>query len=125
MSREAAGSSPAAPIRKLFIVGRSDLPPGLRVAQMFHAARQFAADHPETERDWFERSNTIVLLVVPDREALEALATRARGREVESSEFSEEPDMGLTALALGPDGRKLVSSLPLALRPTTEPAGPA
>lgn len=111
-----AGSTPAAPIRKLYIVGRRDLPPGLRVAQMFHAARQFADDHPETEGTWFRESNTIVLLEVPDREALEALVARAQDRGVEASEFSEEDDLGLTALALGPSARRIVSSLPLALR---------
>ena len=113
MSPEAARSSRATP-PKLFVVGRQDLPPGLRVAQMFHAARQFAEDHPEVEGTWFRESNTIVLLEVPDEAALRELASRAEG--VPTSEFSEEPDLGLTALALGPDARRLVSSLPLALK---------
>ena len=116
MSREAAGSSPAVP--KLYAVGRADLPPGLRVAQMFHALRQFASEHPFIEADWFRNSNTIVLLEAPDGEALSELASRASAKGVTATEFSEPDflDVGLTALALGPDARKLVSSLPLALR---------
>ena len=92
--------------------------PGLRVAQMFHALRQFASDYPYLEARWFRDSNTIVLLEVPDGEALAELASRARAKGVTLTEFSE-PDFlpfGLTALALGPDARRLVSSLPLALR---------
>ena len=113
MSPEAVRSTRTTP-PKLFIVGRRDLPPGLRVAQMFHAARQFAEEYPEIEGTWFRESNTIVLLEVPDEAALLELASRAEG--VPTSEFSEEPDLGLTALALAPEGYRLVSSLPLALR---------
>jgi peptidyl-tRNA hydrolase len=83
---------------------------------MFHAARQFAEEHPDIEGTWFRESNTIVLLEVPDEATLRELASRARDRGVAASEFSEEPDLGLTALALGPEGRRLVSSLPLALK---------
>ena len=101
---------------KLYIVGRRDLPPGLRAAQMLHAARCFQEEHPEIERRWFRTSNTIVLLEVPDGDALEALAERAREEGVVLTEFSEEPDLGLTALALGPEARRLTSSLPLALK---------
>lgn len=101
---------------KLYIVGRRDLPPGLRAAQMLHAARQFADQYPDQEGRWFRESNTIVLLEVPDEPALQDFASRADASGVESSEFSEEPDLGLTALALGSSARRLVSSLPLALK---------
>lgn len=110
-----AGSSPAAPT-KLYAVGRADLPSGLRVAQMFHALRQFQNDHNEIEAQWYRNSNTIILLEVQDGEALTELASRACVKRVTLSEFSEEPALGLTALALGPDAWRLVSSLPLALR---------
>jgi len=105
-------------------VGRADLSPGLRVAQMFHSLRQFQEDHDEIEAEWYRDSNTIVLLEVPDGEALTELASRAQEKGVTISEFSEEPDLGLTALALGPDARRLVSSLPLALRDDS-PRAPA
>jgi peptidyl-tRNA hydrolase len=118
MSREVAGSSPAASAGKLYIVGRSDLAPGLRVAQMFHAAREFACRHPYVEGRWFAESNTIVLLEVPDRAAMEALVERARSAGVTMADFAEPDflDVGTTAVALGPDARRLVSSLPLALK---------
>lgn len=83
---------------------------------MFHAARSFQDQHPDLESRWFRESNTIVLLEVPDEAALQELASRASASEIESSEFSEEPDLGLTALALGPSAHRLVSSLPLALK---------
>lgn len=122
MSREVAGSIPAAP--KLHAIGRADLSPGLRVAQMFHALRQFASDYPFVESEWYRNSNTIVLLEAPDGEALQALADKAREKGATVTEFSEPDflDVGITALALGPDAWRLVSSLPLALRPTTAPA---
>jgi peptidyl-tRNA hydrolase len=103
---------------KLYVVGRADLPPGLRVAQMFHAARQFAEDHPEEESSWFRESNTIVLLEVADLSEMEKLIDRAKSSNATITEFSEPDfiDVGTTAIAVGPNGRRIVSSLPLALR---------
>ena len=112
------GSTPGAPEKKLFIIGRRDLPPGLRAAQMFHAARLFAAEHPFVENDWFRSSNTIVLLEVENNTALEEIASRATHAHATMTAFSE-PEMeleGITALAIGPDGWRVVSSLPLALQ---------
>jgi len=88
---------------------------------MFHALRQFASDYPFVESEWYRNSNTIVLLEAPDGEALQELASRARAKGATVTEFSEPDflDVGITALALGPDAWRLVSSLPLALRPTT------
>lgn len=140
MSQDVAGSSPARPARrgsstleqpergkdggstpppaKLYVIGRADLPPGLRAAQMFHAARTYADEHPREERRWFEKSNTIVLLEAPDAYALAELAYNACARGVTLSVF-EEPDMGIagfTAITLGSSGYKLISSLPLAFK---------
>ena len=57
------------------------------------------------------------MLEAPDEVALGALATRALDAGVEHAVF-REPDFAgaLTAIALAPSGRRLVSSLPLALR---------
>ena len=100
---------------KLFLVVRRDLPPGLQVAQLCHAMRAFADEHGEVERQWFERSNTLVCLSVRDREALEALAREARSWGIEASLFCE-PDLdgALTALAIGPRGKRLCRKLRLA-----------
>lgn len=112
-----AGSIPARP-SKMFAIGRRDLPAGLRMAQMCHALRYYAEAFPYIEADWFRHSNTLVLLEVEDIDQLRALAVRARAHGSSLVEFSE-PDMedeGVTALALGPEAERLVSSLPLALK---------
>jgi peptidyl-tRNA hydrolase len=91
-------------------------PPGsLRLS---YALRSFVAEHPEVDREWFEASNVLVLLEVPDERSLIELADEARSRRVPVSLF-REPDIGdaATALALGPEGRRLVSRLPLAMAP--------
>lgn len=101
---------------KLYLVVRRDLAgPGAMAAQLCHALRQFTADHPDVDNLWFQRSNTLVLLEVPDRRALVDLARQARDRGVPAAMF-REPDLSdaPTALALGPDARHLVRRLPLA-----------
>jgi peptidyl-tRNA hydrolase len=102
---------------KLFIVTRADLPPGAIAAQSTHVALAFAVEHPEVFRVWHGGSNNIVLLSVPDEGALVRLASRAVKADVECT-FFKEPDFGdsVTAVAIGPSGWRLVSSLPLALR---------
>lgn len=103
---------------KLYLVVRRDLSPGRRAAQLCHAMRQFADDHPAAERVWFEASNTLVLLEVDDEPALAVLASAATKDGIAVSRF-HEPDLGgaLTAIALGPSARSLVRRLPLALSP--------
>lgn len=65
---------------------------------------------------WFNRSNTLVLLEVPDERSLVELADEARSLGLPVSLFREpDIDNAPTALALGPDGRTLVRRLPLAL----------
>lgn len=100
---------------KLYLVGRRDLGPGLLAAQLCHALREFVAQYPETDREWYERSNTLVLLNVDDESALSTLAERAQRLGVSVATF-REPDLNhaLTALALGPEGRRLVRHCGLA-----------
>jgi peptidyl-tRNA hydrolase len=100
---------------KIFLVTRGDLAPGVRAAQLCHALRQLAAEHPELDARWFAESNTLVLLEVSDEPALAALAVRARDDDIPVAAF-HEPDLGgsLTAVALGPAARRLVRRLPLA-----------
>jgi hypothetical protein len=38
---------------KLYIITRSDLPPGARCAQSCHALRAFVEAHPVVDRSWF------------------------------------------------------------------------
>lgn len=100
---------------KLYLVTRSDLPAGQQAVQAAHAMRQFAADFPDVDRQWFESSNTLALLAVPDEPSLARLLRKARWRGP-VSEF-REPDRGgeLTAIAIGPWGKPVVARLPLAL----------
>lgn len=104
---------------KLYILVRSDLSPGRQIAQAIHAARQFAAEHPEIERCWFEQSNTVVCLGVDNEEALMGYAQLAMKNGLKFSIF-REPDFEneITALALEPCFRsqEICKDLPLALR---------
>lgn len=100
---------------KLFLIVRGDLKPGLRAAQLVHAMRAFTEEHPAVDREWFVRSNTVVLKEVPDEAALADLAYQAKAQGVPVSAF-HEPDLDdqMTAITVGPAGRRLVRDLPLA-----------
>lgn len=84
-----------------------------------HAQREFAKEHPETERKWFESSNTLALLSVPDEEALFDLMERACSNGIRVAAF-REPDIGdrVTAICLEPcdQARRLCRGLPPALQ---------
>lgn len=103
---------------KLYVVVAADLSPGLQISQSCHAARQFQHEHSELEKQWFEQSNTIAILSVPDSAAVAKLLDAARAAGISASKF-EEPDLGmaLTAIALEPsrEAKRLCKSLPRAL----------
>lgn len=102
---------------KLFLIVRADLSVAQRAVQAAHALREFSEHHPEVDRAWYTSSNHLALLEVPDMRALEALLIRALDRELPVVGFHEpDRDGELTAIALGPSGRRLVRGLPLALR---------
>ena len=107
------------PDEKLYLVTRADLPAGAQAVQAAHALRQFAAEHPDLDKFWFERSNTLAMLAVPDERALRRLLVRAEDRDLRSAAF-REPDLdnALTAVAIepSPEAQKLCRNLPLALR---------
>lgn len=102
---------------KLYVVVRGDLCHGSQAVQGMHAARQFAAEHPEREARWFAESNHIAFLSVSGELELLRLRDEAVRRSLLASGF-EEPDLGgrSTAIALGPEARRLCSRLDLALR---------
>lgn len=118
-------------MEKLFVVVRNDLDPGLQMAQAIHAAIKYVLTHEEEARRWYEESNNLAVLQVPDEETLGALAQRVSVKDpaFQSSIF-EEPDLdgARTAAAFCGGAKKLVSSLPLALRDHSMPmkaGGPA
>lgn len=83
-----------------------------------HALRQFTAEHPEVDRQWFEISNYLGLLSVANEQELYQLIEKARDLDIKLSVF-REPDIDnqITAIALAPGARskKLCSQLQLAL----------
>lgn len=102
---------------RLHVVVRRDLPAGAQAAQLFHAGRAFAAEHPELDRQWYAHGGNIVLLSVAGQTELAALIERARALNISCAAF-HEADFGgeLTAAAFAASARRLLSSLPLALR---------
>ncbi len=73
--------------------------------------------HPVIARYWHLKSNNLVLLEVPNEECLKHLAVRAEEGGFDHSVF-REPDFDdtVTAVAIEPAGKRLVSNLPLALK---------
>jgi hypothetical protein len=104
-------------VKRLYVVVRRDLPPGMQLAQACHAVREFVAEHPEADGQCGEN---LVVLSTPDEISLWRLSHQVRRHDVAVTLFIE-PDLDgeLTAAAMGSDARKLLSSLPLALRPAS------
>jgi len=102
--------------QKLFLVTRSDLPAGQQAIQAAHAFREFVDQYPEIDREWHKTSNYLILKAVPDEVALRKLVQKAEDRDIKCSVF-HEPDRQneMTAIAIEPNGRKLLQRLPLAL----------
>jgi peptidyl-tRNA hydrolase len=102
---------------KLYIVTHSNLNPGLRTAQACHALRLFAEEHPKTDERWYSESNNLVVLEVNNKEELAKLAYDATVLGIDVSLF-KEPDLDdeLTAIALAPEAKGLLSNLRLALK---------
>jgi peptidyl-tRNA hydrolase len=105
------------PRNKLYVIVRSDLPPGAQAAQAVHGAIAFVIDYPVIARYWHLKSNNLVVLQIPNEQCLLHLASRAQDAGIEHTVF-REPDFDntVTVVALEPAGRRLVSNLPLALR---------
>lgn len=108
---------------RLYIAVRSDLSPGLQLAQAVHAAFQFFSEWPSLARAWTEDSNFLVVVAVSDEAALADLATTAVEEGIVRT-IVREPDLdnAITAVALQPgaDARRLCAQLPLALKSVTE-----
>lgn len=106
-----------APVDKVYLLIRKDLPVGYQLAQVVHGQDEFRAQHPEVHGAWRERSNTVAVLHIEDEEHLQALHQQARMRDVPCAVF-REPDMEdqATCLVMGPhpQTRRLTARLPLA-----------
>lgn len=103
-------------MKRLYVVVRSDLRTGLKLAQACHAVREFTLERPAEDVG----DNLVVLETSPER--LGQLVAQASG--VCSVTVFHEPDLGgeLTAAAFGVGAQKLLSCIPLACRVREEAA---
>jgi hypothetical protein len=104
---------------KLYLITRADISPGYQAVQSCHALRQFVADHPNVDAEWFKASNYLALLSVDSEVELMRIIVAASDAKVRWSAF-REPDVGgqITAIALEPSPKslELCKTLPLALK---------
>jgi peptidyl-tRNA hydrolase len=102
---------------RLYVVVRADLEPGAQLAQSCHALSAFAHQYRAQHDAWQVGEQNLVVLSVPNENALGELLRAALTLGLRSSAF-HEPDFGneLTAVAFEGSVARLVSSLPLALR---------
>lgn len=97
-------------MKRLYIAVRSDIPPGLQIAQACHAARAFTLEHPSADV-----GENLVVLASESEAELRELAERLS--PLPTTRFFEPDLQGeLTAIAFPGEGARAVSSLPLALR---------
>jgi peptidyl-tRNA hydrolase len=93
--------------------------PGLQAAQAVHASFHFCAEWRALAMEWMAESNFLVVVAVPNEEALADLATQAVEEGIART-IVREPDLGntITAVALQPgaEARRLCAELPLALK---------
>ena len=91
----------------------------MQIAQSVHAAFQFLHDHPTVVQPWLVTSNFLVVVSVPDEDALLDLITEASRRGITRLAV-REPDLDndATAVALAPgrESQRLCASLPLVLK---------
>lgn len=103
----------------MYVAVRSDLDPGLQMAQGGHAMAQFWATFPSIAEVWFRHSNWLIYVAVPDEQGLLDLANAAGGKGLRSI-VVREPDLdnAATAVALEPGdaARRLCAQFPRALR---------
>jgi len=117
-------TSPEAHPDKFYVIVRSNMPPGLQMAQATHAAIQFGQEWPDLLAPWYTDSNFLVIVGAPDEDALMQMADYANELGIRYS-IVEEPDLhdSVTAIALQPGevARMLCACSPLALREAEEP----
>jgi hypothetical protein len=104
---------------KLYLITRKDLEPGYQAVQSCHALRQFTADHPEIDHEWYKKSNYLALLSVENEIELMRLLIKAADNNIRWTAY-REPDVDgkITAIAIEPGIKsvEICKNLPLALR---------
>lgn len=105
-----------APTQKLYVLVRSDLGPGPRVAQAVHGTDEFRDMHPGLHAQWRKDSNTVAVLGVQDEAHLNTVREQAERYGVPFATF-REPDLAnastVLVLAHHPATKKITGRLPL------------
>lgn len=98
------------------MVVRGDLPSlSYMAVQAAHALTEFIYQYPARAERWYNDSETLVFLRAPDADALQSLIFKLDDAAVQFSVFYEEdlPVDKLTAVAVAPEGAKLLRRYPL------------
>ena len=108
-------SQPLPRMERLYIAVRSDLPPGLQMAQACHAAREFAARYPALDAAWHQGHNNLVVLWLRNEQELDEWSGRLVAADIPLAEF-REPDLDgqRTAIAFSGAAKRMVRRLPKA-----------
>lgn len=89
------------------------------IAQAMHAAIDLCMKNPELMRDWWDNSNTVVVMECASQDELFKIENKAIARGIKYDLF-REPDMDneATAIAMFPcdEARKITSNYRLALK---------
>lgn len=102
-------------MQRLFVVVRSDIVPGLQLAQACHAVAAFGSSFPGPFAAWHRGDSNIVCLQARDEQHLRELFAALPPEALAASFY--EPDLAEQMTAFACDRRpKSWSSLPLALR---------
>lgn len=104
--------------QKLYVISRRDLEPGAQAVQGMHAMREFAAEYPELELEWYKTSNHLCFLSVENESELFKLIHKAEAQKLKVSFFREPNfDNAITACCIEPteEGRQFCAGLPLCL----------
>lgn len=106
-------------MKRLYVVVRDDLPPGLQMAQACHAVREFTLKYPELDVG----ENLVVLQAKGEAQLLRLCFDNTWDNIDAVLLVFREPDLGgeYTAFAAASEARPLVSSLPLAGRGYVKP----
>lgn len=86
----------------MYILVRADLPPGLQIAQVAHAAFNLAYHHPLNLHAWkLDGSESLVVLQVPDERTLRIFYDKLTTGPADChAVIVREPDLGSEATAV-------------------------
>lgn len=97
---------------------------GYQLTQSLHALTEFSKEHFSLYQNWYNFSNGLSVLALPNEDKLKHLISKLSEKGISFSVFIE-PDVNnqVTAIAIAPslEAHKLCSSIPLALKEYNQP----